>query len=256
MRILFIFLALASFNYAQDKPQNGVATSKPDYILLKNAEIIVSPTKTISKGCILIKDDKIVEVGTSISSPKNCVEIDCEGKTIVPAFIELNSSLGMPTSIHPKEKNEYSLQMNSSKSENYSWNEAIHPEFEAGLNFGYDKEGALKLEKMGFGFALSHLRDGIVRGSSVLVSTNASNTRYILKNQVGSHFSFDKGSSHQSYPSSQMGSIALLRQTFYDLEWYEKQENTTPNISLDALAKQTSIPLFFETEDAQEIARA
>ncbi|MBK7443231.1 MAG: hypothetical protein IPI65_17490 [Bacteroidetes bacterium] len=35
------------------------------------------------------------------------------------------------------------------------------------------------------------------------------------------HYSFLKGGSTQDYPTSEMGSIALLRQTFYDADWYE-----------------------------------
>jgi hypothetical protein len=44
----------------------------------------------------------------------------------------------------------------------------------------------------------------------------------VMKEKVSSHYSFLKGSSTQDYPSSQMGSIALIRQTLYDADWYAK----------------------------------
>lgn len=256
MRLIIVFVLISIQLFAQTTPKNGVETSKPEYILLKNAEIIISPAKTISKGSILLKNDVIVEVGNSISRPSNCIEIDCEGKTIVPAFIELNTNLGMSKEFYKKDNDPYSPQINSSKSENFYWNESIHPEFDASLNYQINKEEATKMEAMGFGFALTHLQDGIARGTSSLISTSAKNTKYILKDQVGGHFSFDKGTSHQTYPSSQMGAIALLRQTFYDLEWYNKQGYIVPNLSLEALKTQIEKPLFFETEEALEITRA
>ena len=69
--------------------------------------------------------------------------------------------------------------------------------------------------------------------------------------------SFKKGTSRQAYPSSQMGAIALLRQTYYDAQWYatttEKKEY---NISLEALNQNKPLPAIFETSDYLEILRA
>ena len=68
---------------------------------------------------------------------------------------------------------------------------------------------------------MTHVKDGIVRGTAAVVTlagTNENNA--ILKTKAAQVFSFDKGTSTQSYPSSLMGSIALLRQTYLDAEWY------------------------------------
>lgn len=251
--LLFILIVLRSF--AQENPQNGLKPSAPEYYLLKNAEIIVSPTKTLSKGSILIKGDQIVEVGNSVSKPTNTVEIDCEGKTIVPAFIELNSNFGIAL---PEKKNDqwYIPQLDTKKSNNYSWNEAFHPEFQAAMEFLAKDEDAKKIEAMGFGFVLTHSQDGIARGTGSLVSTHSAEKKQLILTKASAHFSFEKGSSNQTYPSSQMGSIALIRQSFYDLEWYEKQGSIIPNISLDALKDQLKKPLFFETKEGFEIHRA
>lgn len=251
--LLIIFFAFQS--YGQDDPQNGLAPSKPDYYLLKNAEIIISPTKTLSKGSILVKGDQIIEVGNSISKPNNTVEIDCEGKTIVPAFIELNSTFGI-TKTEKKNDQWFIPQLDNKKNANYSWNEAIHPEYNAAMQFIAKEDDSKKIESMGFGFVLTHSQDGIARGTGSLVSTQSHSNKQIIISEASSHFSFEKGSSHQSYPSSQMGSIALLRQTFYDLEWYEKQDFVIPNISLDALKNQLKKPLFFTTQEEVEIHRA
>ena len=47
-------------------------------------------------------------------------------------------------------------------------------------------------------------------------------------------FSFKKGVSMQKYPSSLMGSIALLKQLFLDAYWYQNSNNTT-NLSFNCV---------------------
>lgn len=256
MRIFSLLIIFTAFqSLAQDYPQNGLKKSTPEYYLLKNAEIIISPTKTISKGSILIKGDQIIEVGSSVSKPNNTVEIDCEGKTIVPAFIELNSNFGIAKT---EKKNDqwFIPQLETKKNANYSWNQAVHPEYNSAIQFTNKDEDSKKIESFGFGYVLTHSQDGIVRGTGSLVSTSPKANKQILFTEVSAHFSFEKGSSNQSYPSSQMGSIALIRQTLYDLEWYEKQSFVLPNLSLDALKIQLKKPLFFETKEEVEIHRA
>ena len=256
MRILvFLFCIFTGLVLAQDRPNNGVPISKPGHYLLTDAEIIVSPTTIIPKGSILIKDNKIITVGTKIKKPDGAVEINCEGKTIIASFIELNAEIGMPKD--KAQTNNLRPQMDGSRESSYYWNDAIRPEFNAGSIFTPNQESNKLLNSMGFGFALTHDKDGIMRGSGAVIALGSSSDyNALISNESSAHFSFDKGSSQQSYPSSQMGSIALLRQTLYDFKWYENQSNSSPNISLDALKGQLKKPLFFETNDCEEIFRA
>ena len=52
-----------------------------------------------------------------------------------------------------------------------------------------------------------------------------------------------------------MGSIALIRQTFYDQKWYQSNQNKELNLSLEALSTQMKLPLLFQTDDKLEILR-
>ncbi len=258
MKNLFVFL-LSLFSglvIGQEKPSNGVPISKPDYFLLTNAEIIVSPTQIISKGSILIQGNKIISVGTKVKKPDGAVEIDCTGKCIVPSFIELNAEIGLPKTAEKSNRGNRP-QMEGSREATFYWNDAIHPEFQPSEVFESNGEANKLLNSMGFGFALSHKKDGIMRGFGSLISLGSTDDFGPLINVESSgHFSFQKGSSNQSYPSSQIGSIALIRQVLYDFEWYEKQTNAAPNLSLDALKTQLEKPLFFEIHDNEEIFRA
>lgn len=79
---------------------------------------------------------------------------------------------------------------------------------------------------MGYGCTSSLVRDGIARGSSALVLLgNGLENELILAKQSAADYSFNKGSSPDVYPGSLMGSIALLRQTYYDADWYVKGGN-------------------------------
>src|SRR5687767_15158619 len=92
VRILLLAIFPFSLLGQPPIPTNGVADSKTGCYALKNATIIVSPEKTIEKGTLIIRDGKITDVGLLVIVPSDAVTIDCTGKTIVPAFIELFST--------------------------------------------------------------------------------------------------------------------------------------------------------------------
>lgn len=253
--IILFLLFLPVFGMGQENhPQNGVKPTPQPCVAITNVRIIVSPTETIEKGTLLFRDGEIIEVGRLVNLPKGVVEIDGEGKTIVPSFIELNSNIGLPAV--KGEAWSFRPQLESSKKGAFYWNEAIHPETRADQNYVVDQKANEQLQKMGFGFAVSHFQDGIARGTGVLVSLGGSDIHQnLLVPEVAAYFSFDAGVSRQTYPSSQMGSIALLRQSLYDFKWYENNK-TTLDLSLEAYKSQLKLPLFFQTEDKWEILRA
>jgi imidazolonepropionase-like amidohydrolase len=146
-----------------------VATSKAQRYVLKNARIIVSPEKTIEKGTLIIEGDRIVDVGALIFSTGDAVEIDCDGLTIVPAFVELWTSIGLPKPVSG-EYSPFRPQLNSSKKGAYYWNESIHPEVNAAGSYSPDAKAITDLHKMGVGFALTQIPDGIAQGTGTFVS--------------------------------------------------------------------------------------
>ncbi len=252
---LLLFLLTACFSWSQLIPQNGTINSKSKFVAFKNARIIVSPSKTIENGTILIEGDKIVEVGMLVFPPDDAVVIDCEGMTIVASFIETISSVGLPKPNGSNHSNR--PQLESSKKGAYYWNESIHPETEANLVYQIDAKANEALMKMGFGLAVTHVNDGIAQGSGTLVSLGFENeNKQIIQAKSTQFYSFEKGVSQQTYPSSQMGSIALLRQSFYDLKWYIESKSSETNISLDKMHESITLPFVFQTADKWEILRA
>ncbi len=254
---LSLLVLIFSNVYSQDiAPTNGVKESESTYFVLKNATIILSPTKTIKNGSILIKNNEIIEVGTTVTTPKDAVIIDYTGKTIIPSFIETYSKVGMPVSENTTSYR-HGSSIETSKLGSYYWNESIHPEVDASSLFEINIKSNDELIKMGFGLAVTHVQDGISRGTGALISLGEKDAnKEMISPAIASYFSFRTGTSKQSYPSSQMGSIALLRQTFYDLQWYTNSTKLEGNLSLNALEKQILMPMIFQVEDKWEIFRA
>lgn len=253
--VLFLFIFSISLVGSAQTPQNGVAQSQAPYYALTNARIVVSPTETIENATILIKGTTIEKIGKRISIPKNAVEINCEGYTILPSFIELSSEIGLKKAATEKKGNGGAEE--SSKGGSYYWNEAIHPEIDASHTYEADEKISALYMEAGFGFAFTHEKDGVAQGQGALVSLALSTLYKPTMNWgSGSFYSFSKGVSKQSYPSSQMGSIALLRQAFYDAKWYKATDQTERNLSLEALNAQWHHTSFFYTNDRWEILRA
>jgi len=237
------------------EPQNGVFQSDNTLYAITNVTIHKSSSDIIKNGCILFQNGVILKVG-KIALPKNAVEIDRKGYTVYPSFIDPYSSLGIKKRVS-KKSNPYP-QLNSLKVGPYYWNEAIHPEVSS---FELLDNKLMKTKKelvnQGFGTVNTHQNDGIYRGTSVLMTLGDGTLKdNVIKTKVANQYSFSKGASKQTYPSSQMGSIALLRQFFYDLDWYSNLKSKhTDNQSFESARQNKGLTHIFGVSDKLEILR-
>jgi imidazolonepropionase-like amidohydrolase len=253
--LLFSIFYLFEANAQETFPINGVKDVKPNLYAFINAKAVTNSGTTIENATILVNKGLIQSIGAGIAAPKGAVVIDCKGKTIYPSFIDIYTSYGLPEAKRARNENR-GPQFLSNKNGAYHWNEAIKAEYEAKTNFSVNADKAESMREQGFGAVLSFQKDGIARGTSVFVNLNNDNENLvILKTDASSHYSFSKGTSSQDYPSSLMGSIALLRQTFYDADWYAKN-NAETNFSYEAINKQKNLPKFFECGDLYDVFRA
>jgi imidazolonepropionase-like amidohydrolase len=254
--VSFVMLCATKHLIAQDlAPVNGVHDNRSTRYAFIHANI-VDANQQLKDATLIIKDDKIEAVGNNISIPKNATVIDLKGKYIYPSFIDLYSNYGIAAPFR-SDKSPYE-QMLSKKRGAYYWNQAIHPEVDAAQNFSRDANAAKTLRSVGFGTVLSHQQDGIARGSGCVVSLNDEpDSKIILKEKASAHYSFSKGISTQEYPNSLMGAIALLRQTYYDADWYKHSADKKEiNLSLEAFNDLQNLPQIFEAEDKLNCLRA
>ena len=231
--LLFSILIIAQEHFPKN---DGVKSKNTNYTAFTNAKIYVSPTQIIENGTLLIKDGKVVATGASITIPRNSVIIDITGKSIYPSFIDMYSSFGVEK---PKRESRggRSQQYDASR-EGFYWNDHIMPEQNAIDAFKFNGKSASELRKAGFGMVNSHMQDGIVRGTGILIAlTNkGGDSERIVDGRSGQYLSLSKSvKSKQSYPTSTMGTLALLRQMYYDADWYAKGGSDSKDRSLEAL---------------------
>ena len=255
---LVFFLVLFGFNFVAQtdpfSPKNGIVDKYVPTYVFKNAIIHVSSQETIDDGTLVIKGDKIVAVGQGIKFPENSLVFDLEGKHIYHSFIELNSHFGIKKTKQKKWSS--TPQYKTSKVGPYHWNEAIHPEYKAEKHYLYNQKTAEGYINKGFGLILSHDNNGILRGDGTLICLTNDTENQVLKESGATFYSFNKGNSNQVYPRSLMGSIALLRQFFIDVNWYNNSPKTTINLSYEAYLKQKSLPKIFSVDYKRDLFRA
>jgi len=256
------FVMLAHVGLAQSTfPENGVADPRHGHYAFTNATIVKDASTTLNNATMIIKDGKIVSVGTGIKVPAGAVEVDCKGKFIYPSFIDIYADYGIPAQQRATTAGfnfSQPPQLNTATKGAYGWNQALKSHVDAYKEFVVDEAKAKPLREAGFGTVLSHVRDGISRGTGTLVSlANNKENFVILKDRASAHYSFSKGTSTQSYPSSMMGSIALLRQTYLDAQWYKnKPASEGLNLTLQAWNEQQGLPQIFEANDKWNALRA
>ncbi len=241
-------------------PVNGVADPRTMTYAFTHATIVKDWQNTLTNATLVIKEGKIISVGTNADVPKDAVVVDCSGKYIYPSFIDIYSDYGIP--IPERQRGGFDFrapaQFNTNTKGAFGWNQAIKPEVSGSKIFVVDDAKAKPLRDIGFGSVLTHQKDGIARGTGVFVTlANEKENLVIVKEKASAHYSLNKGTSTQSYPSSMMGTIALLRQTYLDAQWYKsKPEKEGVNLSLQAWLENQNLPQIFEANDKWNDLRA
>ena len=81
--LLALFATLAAPSFAGDP------TPEPQ-ILITNAKIFDGVNEKLTEGDILIEDNLIKEIGSSIQAPGGAEVIDAQGKTVIPGLIDVH----------------------------------------------------------------------------------------------------------------------------------------------------------------------
>ena len=255
LSLIFIF-GIFKINAQEYFPNNeSVQNKNNNFTVFTNAKIFVTPTQLIEKGTLIIQNGKVIGAGINLPIPKNSKIVNLDGKYIYPSFIDIYTSFGIekPKKSTPNDGDSY-----DSKRVGYYWNESIKSEVDAFEYFNYDQPKAEELLKAGFGVVGTHVQDGIARGTGTLVALNNSDkSARLLSNKISNHFGFTRSAiTNQSYPSSLMGMMALLRQMYFDMNWYKNGNSKTKDATLEALLNNQKLVQIFTTEDKLNSIRA
>ena len=253
--LFFSLLLVITHAGAQENfPVNGVVSKYNTVHALINAEVHVDAETSIKRAVLLVKEDKIIAVGNTVDIPENAIIHNLEGAHVYPSFIDPYTNYGLPKV--KKQEWRPQPQITSKTVGPFSWNEALKPEFDAAASFSPNQTSAKSFRRAGFGTVLTFQNDGIVRGSSSVVSLGeGSAQKELLKPRAMSHYAFSKGSSRQSYPNSFMGAVALLRQSIYDAIWAHHNRDQR-NLSLTALHNNLKLKPVIEVDNHNAIRNA
>ncbi len=255
---LLFAMALFAVSQAQDlAPVLGVGDERAEVYAFTHATVVPDYQTVLKDAVMVIKKGKIVGVGKNIAIPEGALVIDLKGKYIYPSFVDLFTEYGVgkiTQSAAPMTIMSYFMRAQNYVSPNggpHYWNDAIKSYINAAESFHVNAKDAADFRKAGFGAVLTQKKDGIMRGTSALVAlSEEKESKVILKGHAASGYSFNKGSSAMSYPNSLMGSFALIRQTFYDADWYAaNSDKDIYDVSLEAVNENRTLPSIFQVRD-------
>lgn len=250
---------------AQNQPVDGLRSNPVSVYALTNARIVIGPGFTIERGTIVVRDERIQDVGPRALVPADARVYDLSGLTVYAGFIDLSTTLGMPK--QPASGNEPPRTPEGP----VDWNAKTLPHVNASDLFTVDEKAAEAFRSQGFVLALTHAEDGIFSGSAALVSTGSEGPRgSVIQGLAAQTVTFERAGSFLSgYPNSLMGIIAHVRQTFYDAVWYGQAQDRYKkdplrtqmpemNSSLAALqdAVNGRLPVVFSANDELNVLRA
>ena len=241
-------------------PVNGTHDKALVATVLEHATVHLDATTVVEDGTVILHRGRIVAAGpaatTSFDGP--AMRLDMTGRHLYPSFVDIHSDLGTPeaqSAVWSRTPQDL-----SDKKGAYGWNEAVRPETSAAAVFDPSADAAKALRKAGFGAVLTHVQDGVVRGTGAVVLPLEDPREALLVTDASFHMSFRKGSSSQNYPSSLMGATALLRQTHLDAAWYAEAAPRGmaggTNLSLDAFVRASELPRVFSAGSWKDVLRA
>ena len=244
---------------AQTTPVDGMKENTPRVHAFTNATIVTEPGNVINGGTLVIRDGVIVSVGANVTVPADARVWDLAGKTIYSGFIDAYTQVGMHDSRVELDRGAQ------------SWNPQLRAQLNAVDEFNAEGGTDGDLRKQGFTTVLSAPPLGIFRGDAAVVElSEGSVANRLVRSGVAQSASLSRSWDFGfGYPTSQIGVIALIRQTLYDADWYDRAHqayNNNPrglqrpesNAPLAALREvvRGSKPILFSTSSDEEILRA
>ncbi|TVR40291.1 MAG: amidohydrolase [Bacteroidia bacterium] len=258
--ILIFFLAFFLLSpksaFLQTNRQTGLRENTPAVFAFINADIVTAPGEISRQSVLVIRNGIIEDVGRNAPIPADASIIDLEGKMIYPGFIDLFTSYGMAD---PQEEEN-----------GIYWNPQIRSHHRAADHFRPDPSGAAAMRANGFTTAHTHSAHGLLRGSGSIVSLGDDIAAGVLISKDVSHvMSFETSRElGRGYPTSAMGSVALIRQVYLDAGWYADAhraflanpslERPETNLALQKLADalQNRTPVIAAARDENWFLRA
>lgn len=222
-------VALASFAALVMLARAPVARlDAPDAFAIRDVQIVTGAGRTIAKGTVVFRKGLIVDVGESVKIPGDARVIDGTGMTVYPGLIDGYTSLGLaaPAPVQAPAGGGGGRQAAIAAAGQQQPPEARlgDPSLAAADQV---KPGASFEDPRSVGVtsALSSPRQGIFAGQSALINlAGEDGSKLVLRSPVALTVQFSAGAGFGGgYPGSLMGTVAYIRQSFYDAIHYRDE---------------------------------
>lgn len=188
-------------------PDVGIRSSPPTTVAIVNANLVVRSGQQPEPGSLVFQNGRILTVGLEAELPPSAKIIDCEGDYLIPAFVD------------PMVE----VELRELESSTKHWNPQVRSEVRTDQLGNWSEELFDSLRKAGIAVALAAPKEGIIKGTSCVVTTHdARRSTQILRDQAFQHVRLYPSRRAAEYPNSPMGAVALVRQTLSDADWYQR----------------------------------
>ncbi|MBX3171350.1 MAG: amidohydrolase family protein [Candidatus Eremiobacteraeota bacterium] len=263
MRRLAVFLTLAGCAWAAPP---GLPNSDYPVHALTHAKIYVTSDRVLEDATLILENGKIHQVGVQLEAPPGARIWNCRGKVVHAGFIEPflgDKEAGNEASEDKSEASGRGDELRAAGSGNDEKSEddkppALAAEREVQKDFTLSSERMDKLRGLGILTFQVVPQKGILRGQGAIYTLKSDKLEQdLLKTstcQVIGLRSLKGQPQAEDFPSSLMGNLSLIRQSFRKARWAAVQQPTGASPSWAALekARAQNLNFYFEGRNLLE----
>ena len=259
-------------------PPNGPRAVDPSWHAIVNATLVPAPGELVEDATIVLRDGVIRSVEAGADPPAGARVWDAEGMTVYAGFIDGHVPVEAPKP--------------EAGSAGVHWSDKVVAQRTALDGDGLPASDRQTLRSLGFTVAAISPEDGVFRGQGAIVSLRSESSRApdvrslfsgfgggnnqsrgddagafdaaVIRSPVFHEVALETGGFRGGYPTSNMGAVALIRQTLSDADWHDaativhERNPAAPAPEradhLEALGPggSSGLPLLFNTESELE----
>jgi imidazolonepropionase-like amidohydrolase len=213
----------------------------PDHYALTNARIVVAPGRVIERGTVLIRDGRITAVGAQVDVPAPAIQVDASGHTVYAGLIDAASSVGLPSLV----RQGGGFGRGGGNGDEPS--QEVMPAREAADVWSPSDNQLADLRAEGVTTLGLAFNGGIFPGRVAVVATGGANRSPVLRAGIAQQVLL--GRRRGEYPGTLMGSIAFVKQSFYDAQhgmrarraWESQPSGPRPEYSAESRALEPAV---------------
>lgn len=282
LTLVGVFVLCTGLFAAWSAHQTRVRASNGEAVAIRGGTVVTVSGATIQKGTVVIRGGLITAVGADVPIPADARVIDATGMTVYPGLFDAYTNLGLPAAAPAQGGGRgggapaiqvavpLTLPGQASGAATPAPTPAGRsPELLAADQLRIAADTFDTVRSAGITTVLTSPRDGMFQGQSALINLGGAEVeKLILKSPVSLNVAIRRGGGG-GYPSSLMGVVAFLRQSFLDAQYYRdawaryetnKRGMERPPVDKSLAALQPylkrEMPVVFQANEPGEIRRA